>query len=56
VISTIWRVVLFEREDSSVWRDGILPRHRQSPQKSLNRLGAMSVYLTVGGGISGWRQ
>ena len=45
VISTIWRVVLFEREDLPCgW---ILPGHRQFLQKSLNRSGAISVYLTV---------
>jgi len=46
VISTIWRVVLFEGTIFLVAR-WILPRHGQSLQKSLNRSGAISVYLTV---------
>jgi hypothetical protein len=47
VISTVWRLVFFEREDLPCGAMEILPRHRQSLQKSLNRSGAISVYRTV---------
>src|SRR5262245_26419735 len=47
VISTTWRLVFFEREDLPCGAMEILPRHRQSLQKSLNRSGAISAYRIV---------